>query len=199
MKSPKKQLAEQRLQETLDHLWKLYDRDRGNSDIRNRLAEHYTPLVQRIARRYIRRYRLRETATAIGDALLLLVMRLIPDYDGQTDFRHWASSCIRKKMLLRRRLEAANCRQFNKGLAEEEDWPEIESRLVRPTEPGSDGRFADMTKALPGREAAMLWLRFCRQLTHREIGGAFRTTAVAVSKHIRRAIGELRTLAEKGA
>jgi RNA polymerase sigma factor (sigma-70 family) len=197
MKSPKRQLAEKRQQETVAYLWACYAKDRDNRELRNRLVEHYTPLVQQLARQYIRRYGLRETATAIGDALLLLVRRLVPHYDGQTDFQRWASTCIRHKMLQRRKLESRNCERFANDLPEEEDdWPQIEALLVRPQEPGSDGRFLEMTAALPAREAAMLWLRFCRRLSYEQIGYAFDMTGMTAGKLVRRAIAVLREVAE---
>ena len=125
MKSPKRQLADQRLAETIAHLWSRYDKDRTNNELRNRLVEHYTPLVQQIVADYIRRYRLREVETAIGDGLLLLLVRLVPQYDGEhRDFCRWAAKCIRQKMLDRRRLERLNAKRFAKRTDCERHWPE---------------------------------------------------------------------------
>lgn len=197
MKSPKRQLADQRLQETIAHLWSCYDKDRTNAEIRNRLVEHYTPLVQQIVRHYIRRYRLREVETAIGDALLLLLVRLVPNYDGQRDFCRWAAKCIRQKMLDRRRLERLNAKRFAKRTDCERHWPEIEARLVRPAEPGSDVRFAELAAALPARDAAALWLRFYRRISLRNISTTLNVSHYTAASLIRGAINTLREVAEE--
>ncbi len=197
MKSPKRQLADQRLQETIAHLWSCYDKDRTNAEIRNRLVEHYTPLVQQIVRHYIRRYRLREVETAIGDALLLLLVRLVPNYDGQRDFCRWAAKCIRQKMLDRRRLERLNAKRFAKRTDCERHWPEIEARLVRPAEPGSDVRFAELAAALPARDAAALWLRFYRRISLRDISTTLNVSHYTAASLIRGAINTLREVAEE--
>jgi RNA polymerase sigma factor (sigma-70 family) len=195
MPPSKRQLAAQRRQETIAYLWSCYDKDRGNVELRNRLAEHYTPLVQEIAQRYVRRYGLREAQTAIADALLLLVVQLVPRYDGQRDFARWAMLCIRRKMLERARLESEHCEHFATNLGDEEDWPEIEAMLVRPNEPHGDVRFAELTAAVPARDAALLWLRFHRHLAHHEIAAALGICEKTVARQIRRAIGVLQKLA----
>lgn len=189
-------LAQKRRQETIDYLWTRYAKNRSDTALRDRLAEHYTPFVQLIARRYVRRYRLREVTAAIGDALLLLVLRLIPDYDGRGDFRRYAFVCIRQKMRQRRRLERRNFRLFKSNQGSEEEWPEIEARLVRPEEPGGDVRFAELVAALTARDAAILWLRFCRHLTPQQIGFALGMTTLTVAKQIGRSIAVLRKLAQ---
>ena len=182
-------LAQTRRRETIDYLWTCYAKNRSDTALRDRLAEHYTPLVQEIARRYVRRYRLREGTAAIGDALLLLVLRLIPQYDGQGEFRRWALICIRQKMRERRRLERQNFKLFKSNLGSEQEWPEIEARLVRPKEPGCDVRFAELVAALTARDAAILWLRFYRHLSPHQIGFALGMTQLAVTKQIGRSIG----------
>jgi RNA polymerase sigma factor (sigma-70 family) len=197
MKSAKQQLAEKRRDETVAYLWSCYRKDRGNIELRNRLVEHYTPLVQQIARRYIRRLRLREADTAIGDALLLLMVRLVPEYDGKSDFRRWALLCIREKMHERRRQEHRHCTRFQQNIADESDWAELEAQLVRPAEPGSDVRFAELAASLPARDAAVLWLRFYRHLSHRQIGYVFKMTNRAVAKQIGLSIGALQELTEE--
>jgi RNA polymerase sigma factor (sigma-70 family) len=196
MKSPKQQLAEKRRDETVAHLWTCYRKDRNNVEIRNRLVEHYTPLVQQFARRYIRRYQLREVETAVGDALLLLMMRLVPKYDGKSDFRRWALVCVRQKMLQRRKKESLSRRRFVNRADCEKDWPEIEAQLIAPDEPGGDARFIELTKALPAREAAALWLRFSRQASLLEVATVLGVTRVAANSMIRGAIGTLRQYAE---
>ncbi len=199
MKSPKRQLADQRLEETIAYLWSCYRKDRANIEIRNHLVEHYTPLVQQITRHFIRRYRLREVETAIGDALLLLVVRLVPQYDGKKDFCRWAAIRIRHKMRERRRLELLNGKRFAKRTDCERHWPEIEARLVRPAEPGSDVRFAEIVAALPARDAAALWLRFYRRISMRDISAALSVSHNTAASLVRGAIGTLRELAEEKA
>jgi RNA polymerase sigma factor (sigma-70 family) len=194
MKSPARQLAEQRRQETVAYLWSCYDKDRENAELRNRLVEHYTPQVQQLARRYIRRYDLREADSAMSDALLLLTTRLVPHYDGHGDFARWAVRCVRRKMLERRRLERRRRKRFAAADLER-DWIDIEDRVVRPNEPGSDVRFAELTSVLPGRDAAMLWLRFYRRFTCREIGETLGMSSQTTSKQMRTAIAALRTSA----
>ncbi len=193
MISAKRQLAAQRLEETIAYLWGRYRQDPRNVELRNRLVEHYTPLVQRLARQYIRRFDLRERDTAVGDALLLLVLRLVPDYDGQSEFRHWAEGCIRQKMLERQRTELQRRRRFLRP-GRDGEWPEIEALLVRPQEPGSEVRFAELARALPARDAALLWLRIYRQLPYREIASAMDMTQATVIAQVRGAIGMLRDL-----
>jgi RNA polymerase sigma factor (sigma-70 family) len=197
MKSEKQKLADERRNETIAHLWSCYAKDRTNTELRNRLVEHYTPLVQQLAQRYIRRYRLREVESAIGDALMLLMLRLVPNYDGQSDFRRWARICIHEKMLDRRRQEAVNRRRFVNRADCEKDWPEIEAQLIAPDEPGSDVRFAELTKALPTRDAAALWLRFYRHVTLREIATALGINVWTTDRMIRGAVGALRQYAEE--
>ncbi len=194
-----RQLAKQRKQETLDHLWSCYAKKRGDTALRDRLVEHYTPLVQQIAQRYIQRYRLREGAAAIGDALLLLLVKLVPKYDGSRDFRRWAMICIREKMRDRRRMEKRDLHQFREDPGSEDEWPEIEALMVRPKEPGSDARFAELVAAVSARDAAILWLRFYRHLSPRKIAYALDLGQAAVTKHIARAIGVLRKVARESA
>ena len=150
MKSPRQQLAEKRRDETVAHLWTCYRKDRDNSELRNRLVEHYTPLAQQFAA-LVRRYQLREVETAIGDALLLLMMRIVPKYDGESDFRRWALVCIRQKMLQRRKKESLDRRRFVNRADCEKEWPDIEAQLICPDKPGSDVRFVELTAALPPR------------------------------------------------
>jgi RNA polymerase sigma factor (sigma-70 family) len=197
MKTAKQQLAQKRRDETVAHLWSCYRKDRESIELRNRLVEHYTPLVQQIARRYIRVLRLREGDTAVGDALLMLMLKLVPEYDGKSDFRRWAISCIREKMHDRRRLERRHFARFQQNIADESDWHELEAQLVRPAEPGSDVRFAELAASLPARDAAVLWLRFYRHLSHRQIGCVFKMTNRAVATRIGLSIGALQELMEE--
>ncbi len=194
-----RQLARQRKRETLEYLWTCYAKNRADTALRDRLVEHYTPLVQEIAGRYIQRYRLRDGAAAIGDALLMLVVKLVPRYDGSRDFRRWAAICIREKMRERRRLEKRSFKQFREEPGSEDEWPEIEALMVRPKEPGSDARFAELVAAVHARDAAMLWLRFYRHLTPRQIAYALNLGPIAVAKQIARALGVLRKLAKESA
>ena len=196
MKSPKQQLAEKRRDETVAHLWTCYRKDRDNSELRNRLVEHYTPLAQHFARRYIRRYQLREVETAIGDALLLLMLRIVPKYDGESDFRRWALVCIRQKMLQRRKKESLDRRRFVNRADCEKEWPDIEAQLICPDKPGSDVRFVELTAALPAREAAALWLRFYRHVSLLEVAAILGVSRLAANNVIRGAIGTLRQYAE---
>ena len=142
------------VEETIAYLWSRYDKDRTNTEIRNRLVEHYTPMAQEIARRYIRRFGLCEAEAAIGDALLLLVTRLVPKYDGKRSFPRWAMLCIRHRLSERRKLEALHRKHYHANLSapgNEDEWLEIVARDVRPDEPGSDVRFADLASALSAR------------------------------------------------
>ena len=189
-----RKLAAQRLQETVEHLWGLYVKDRRNADVRNRLAEHYTPLVQEITQRFVKLYRLREPEAAIGDALLLLVLRIVPQYDVKKSFRPGppTASAPRCSSAAAWRRSTARCLRTNLG--GEKDWPAIESLLVRPTEPGSDVRFAELAAAIPARDGAMLWLRFYRHLSHRQIAFVFGLSYRTVANEICRAIGVLQEL-----
>jgi RNA polymerase sigma factor (sigma-70 family) len=196
MTATTRKLAKKRRKETIDYLWTCYAKNRSDTALRDRLAEHYTPLVQLIARHYVRRYRLREVTSAIGDALLMLVLRLIPDYDGQRDFRRWAAACIRQKMLQRQRQERLDFKRFKSNSGIDKDWPEIEARLVRPKEPGAEVRFVELVAALTARDAAILWLRFCRHLKPKQIGFALGMTALSVDKQIGRSIDTLRKLVQ---
>jgi RNA polymerase sigma factor (sigma-70 family) len=192
----KRQLAAQRLDETITHLWSRYAEEPSNKEIRNRLAEHYTPLVQHITRKLIPSFGLRDRQSAIGDALLLLVMQIIPHYDRQSDFRAWATHCLRTKMAERKRLEDLHNVHFARNMGAEEDWPGIETMLVRPQEPGSEGRFAELMAALPARDGAVLWLRYCRHLRLDEIAAAFDVGKTVICKQIRRSIAVLKKLCD---
>ena len=72
----------------------------------------------------------------------------------------------------RRRLEKQDFKQFREEPGSEDEWPEIEALMVRPKEPGSDARFAELVAAVTPRDAAILWLRFYRHLSPRQIAYA---------------------------
>ena len=93
--------------------------------------------------------------------------------------------------------ERAHFRRYHENPADENDWPDIEAELVRPAEPGSDVRFAELAASLPARDAAVMWLRFYRHLSHRQIGCALDMATRSVAFRIRTSIGLLQELTEQ--
>jgi RNA polymerase sigma factor (sigma-70 family) len=189
-----RKLAAQRLKETVDHLWTCYAKDRANVEIRNRLVEHYTPVIQELAQHWMEHYRLRDVDTAMGDALLALLVEIVPKFDGQRDFRAWANLCVRRKMAQRKRLEARHRANFADDFGAEDFW-QLTNEHVRRTEPGADLRFAELVARVTAREGALLWLQFYRHLPDKQIAAALNATVREVRSERLRAIRVLRMLA----
>ena len=165
MKSPKQQLADQRRDETVAYLWSCYrqgPRQRRTPQPPRRTlhaagAAHRAGITSAAIqlREARNRHRRRPAASdACGSCRTTTARatsaagraRLHPPEDARSPPPGIAATADASP-------NVADC---------ETDWPEIEAQLVRPDEPGSDVRFAELAAALPARDAAALWLRFYR-------------------------------------
>ena len=194
-----RELARQRKRETLEYLWTCYAKNRADAALRDRLVEHYTPLVQEIAGRYIQRYRLRDGAAAIGDALLMLVVKLVPRTTAAATSAAGPRSASVKRCASGGGWKKGRSSSSARSRAARTSGPKSRPSWSAPRSLAATPALPSLVAAVSARDAAMLWLRFYRHLTPRQIAYALNLGPIAVAKQIARALGVLRKLAKESA
>ncbi|MGO9114331.1 MAG: RNA polymerase sigma factor [Thermoguttaceae bacterium] len=176
----------------LDELWAAYAANRADLQLRNRLVEHYTPLIRNLAVRIARRMRLRDQENAVGEVLIALVTTIVPDYDGYSDFDCWARVCVRRRMIDQLREE-----QMTMSIFPEEPCgpgrPFVAESVPDRERPGYELEFLELTADLTDEQAIVLWLRHYRGMPVKAVAALLKVSPCSVKTWTHTAMLELRT------
>jgi RNA polymerase sigma factor (sigma-70 family) len=177
--------------ESVKYLWELYRFDKCNAVVRDRLIEYYLPWIQQTAMAIASKMKLHDPENAVGEVLVQMVRKILPEYDGKRDFERWAKVCIKRKLIDQQRAEINARRVFVDA-----DLGEIDLFAVTPA-PAVDAkncdlRFLELTMTLSDRQAMILWLRYYRGVSVSTIADLLKSSECSVKTWTRDAIVELR-------
>ncbi len=161
--------------------------DRGDLRLRNRLVEHYVPLVRRVATPIAKRMRLRDRENAVGEVLAALVAFMVPAYDGHSGFEGWAYTCIVRKLINQQRRER-RARIRPAGRPRRSTKLDL---LTEREEHGCDLKFVELTAELCDRQSLVLWLRYYRGMLVKEVAALLKISPASVKCATRAALAAL--------
>jgi len=150
--------------EQLEKVWAAYLVNRADVRLRNRLVEHYMPWIQELATSIARKMHLRDEDNAVGEVLAALVVSIVPGYDGTSGFERWARVCVRRELLWQKREERV-ARSIFAELPPGPGGRSVLELVAERAQADDDVDFLGPTAGLTGRQATVLWLRFCRGMT----------------------------------
>ena len=157
--------AEPSSQATESQLWDAYWADRSDAN-RNAIVEHYLPWVRRTARRFIRNQPIIDKANALAEVVLAFCADMVPQFDGRSAFRTNATRAIYNRVY-----DLARCDDYRRTISLDSEKDSNGRKLIdsvaSPQSPVC--RLCDAMVGLPPRDAALLWLYYCREVRLSEI------------------------------
>jgi len=174
--------------EQLEDLWAAYRADPAKVALRNRLVEHYLPLVRNLAGSIAKEMRLRDEDDAVGEVLVLLVSSIVPGYDGKRSFSNWARACTRRKLIDLKRVEHMEGTIF----AAMPSGPDGLDLVPGRGEGNCDLNFIAFTADLKNQQAMVLWLRYYRGMSVAEVAALLKLSTRRVKACTRAALEALK-------
>jgi len=171
--------------------WAAYLADHGNTQLRNRLVEHYLPAVAQLAQSLARKMRFRDRENAVGDVLAALVASIVPGYDGTSGFQRWAYACAKRKLIDLRRVERRTSGIFARQPSGSRKLALLNKIPDRQPYCGQR-RFGQIIAELNDRQAVVLWLRGYCGLSVKEASRVLRLSPRSVKTWTRSALAALK-------
>lgn len=175
----------------VQQLWTKYFADHDNRNLRDRLVEHYLPWATKTAQGIAGRMPLADRENAVADAILRFSTRSVSRFSEHGDFKRWAKMCLKRSLVDSLRKERRTMDSLDTPVGGD-DGPTLFEILPAATSPNCDFRFCEMAADLPHSQAIVVWLRYYRGLSIREITAEMRISHGAVKSRLNSALKSLR-------